>query len=85
MEWLRQAIERAGGVAAVCSASDLTPGHVYNILRGERPLALETVKRLRVVLDDVSDEQWAAGMLAPCGTHSAQTRPPDAERAGDAA
>lgn len=55
---------------SVCEAAELTPGHVYNVLRGERCLALETVKRLRPVLPEVSDAEWASGMLAPCVPHT---------------
>lgn len=67
MDRLKKAIEEAGGVAAVAKAAKLTEGHIYNVLRGDRPLARTTARRLQAVVV-LPARVWGALVLGTAAT-----------------
>ena len=63
MEWLREAIDRAGGCKALAQKTGLSRAHLKNIYRAVRPLTPETVDTLQPHLD-VSADVWFAALKA---------------------
>lgn len=61
-DWLRSAILDAGGFGKLAEACQVTPGHLYNLANGLRPLTLMSVARLRIELPAVSGETWLSAI-----------------------
>lgn len=63
MDWLRQAILKAGGFAKVAEATGISVPHLYAIVRGERSLTARSARKLAPALPKVGKLRWTSSVL----------------------
>ena len=74
MEWLRTAVESAGGPSKVGRAAGLSDEHICNLMAGRRPLTPRVAALLREVLTGVPSAQWVEATMGVAFTQKEPRR-----------
>ena len=77
MDWLKTAIEDAGGVPAVAEAAGVSEEHLYNILARRKRITPRVAAKLAPVLSGVARACW---VTATMGETFAQKESPKRRR-----